>query len=404
MDFLKPEQIKTHGMSYQFAKKHSRMNVGIFLGNIDPHDGGGFVFQHEILKELQSVNKTSYHFTLLYRGKVVPRYSLNSLSIEPPFFFRLKSACKGLFKKHQSSYLDAVLFENKIDIVWFPTYQFEPVNVPYIFTVWDLQHRLQPFFPEVSLNGQFESRENLYNTALKRASFVLTGTDRGAHEISIFFQVHPDRIRRLPHPVPRIAALQPAPLHELFPGDIPKYLFYPAQFWPHKNHIVILEALLQLKKNGKIISLVLVGSDKGVLKSLSNKISEFGLSDQVYFLGFLSSEQIAALYKGAFALVYATLFGPENLPPLEAFAMGCPAIVSDVPGAREQYGHAAAYFDPLKSESLVEQIEKLMTNDAWRLELIASGFKRAAMYSANHYVKDILKILDEFSVYRRTWD
>jgi glycosyltransferase involved in cell wall biosynthesis len=381
------------------------MRIGVYLGNINPHDGGGFVFQHEILKGLQALDTAPHRFILFYRGTNAPMYNLQAVRIQRPQFFRLKSALKRSLRKTYLTYVNHLLNEYKIDLVWFPTYQFEPVDLPYIFTVWDLQHRLQPFFPEVSRNHQFESRENLYNSALKRASFVLTGTDRGAQEISIFFQVHPERIRKLPHPVPSIASLQPGSLSEILPIDIiGKYLFYPAQFWPHKNHIVILEALLQLKKKDIKVPLVLVGSDKGTVNYLKNKIADSGLTGQVYFLGFLSSELIAALYKHALALIYPTLFGPENLPPLEAFAMGCPAIVSEVPGSREQYGNAAAYFNPLSAASLTEQIEKLMKNELWRQELIANGYKKASGYSAHRYINDLIKIIDEFSLYRRTWE
>ena len=86
--------------------------------------------------------------------------------------------------------------------------------------------------------------------------------------------------------------------------------------------------------------LVLVGDDKGQAGHVASLVREMGLSDSVHQLGFVETEELVALYRGAHSLLYLS-FGPENLPPLEAYALGCPVVASDVPGAREQLGEAA---------------------------------------------------------------
>ena len=66
----------------------------------------------------------------------------------------------------------------------------------------------------------------------------------------------------------------------------------------------------------------------------SGRRAEFGLAGAVHILGYVSDEELIALYQHAHALLYLSRFGPENLPPLEAFALGCPAIVEDVCGCK----------------------------------------------------------------------
>ena len=80
------------------------------------------------------------------------------------------------------------------------------------------------------------------------------------------------------------------------------------------------------------------------------------MQKQIKILGFVKREELIALYENAMALVYATYFGPENLPPLEAFALGCPVIASSVPGSEEQIGDCALLFDPSDHSKLAEHI------------------------------------------------
>ena len=78
----------------------------------------------------------------------------------------------------------------QIDIVWFLEPARARVSVPYITTVWDLAHRSQPYFPEVSITGwDWEGREQAYRSVLPRASFILTGTCAGKSEIVHYYGV-----------------------------------------------------------------------------------------------------------------------------------------------------------------------------------------------------------------------
>ena len=182
----------------------------------------------------------------------------------------------------------------------------------YVFTVLDLQHRLQPWFPEVSAKGLWRRREEHYATAIRRASAVITGTESGKAEIVQFYQVPPERIKLIPHPTPRFALDAPKENNKemLTKYHIPEgYLFYPAQFWPHKNHVTLLLAVRILReKHDLILPVVFVGSDGGNLQHVRRVVDELGLSTQVYFLGFVPRQELVGLYRNALALTLATRF------------------------------------------------------------------------------------------------
>ena len=114
-------------------------------------------------------------------------------------------------------------------------------------------------------------------------------------------------------------------------------------------------------------------------------------------------EDLVALYRGAFALAYVTFFGPENLPPLEAFALGCPVIASDVSGAREQLGDAALFADPRNPAEIAATITTLHGNDSLRRTLVEQGRARAERWTAKEFVRGVFAALDEFEPVRRCW-
>jgi glycosyltransferase involved in cell wall biosynthesis len=149
--------------------------------------------------------------------------------------------------------------------------------------------------------------------------------------------------------------------------------------------------------------LVFVGSDKGNQEYVKSFASQFKPSLDVAFLGFVPLDDLIALYRGAFALTYVTFFGPENLPPLEAFALGCPVIASDVPGAREQLGDAALLVEPRQPAAIANAVKTLYDNEALRRELVAKGRARAEAWTAKEFVRGVFNAFDEFEPVRTCW-
>jgi len=101
--------------------------------------------------------------------------------------------------------------------------------------------------------------------------------------------------------------------------------------------------------------------------------------------------------------VYLSFFGPENLPPLEAFSVGCPVIASRVNGASEQLGDAALHVSSTNSDEIALAIKSLMDDLQQRQLLLARGFERAKKATSNDYVSQVFALLDEFEPIRRAW-
>ncbi len=394
------------------------MRVGVYIPQSSPYAGGSYSFQESILEELEKYNSNHEIYVFHYNEKKEIRISnLKYIQmIQPAKLSLIQRIILKLFKllkitkwrnkskKDLVTSLSSAVDIYNIELMWFLTPAFEDVSIPYIYTVWDLQHRLQPFFPEVSVTGwTWDGREELYSKVLPRATYILTGTEEGKREIMRFYNIDSERIKVLPLPTPSYCFKSSNNFISDFNNDKP-FLFYPAQFWPHKNHIGLLFALKILKEKYSLyFNLVLTGSDKGNLGYIESIIHELGLANAVNIYGFVDFDEIIKLYRSAFALVFPSFFGPDNLPPLEAFTLGCPVIAADVPGARDQLGDAALLVDARNEEEIAMAVKKLYENPKFRKELILKGKKRALKWTSENYIMSIQELIDQFSKYRRCW-
>jgi glycosyltransferase involved in cell wall biosynthesis len=400
------------------------MRIGVYLGDTNPEVGGGFTFQDEVLKALirQAKSSEQHEFFVIGSSSALEAYMQKLQAPSNLIYLELKHSShiaklvdwlkKGflpiarIVKWHGP--LDRLVKHNNISLVWFVAGGcFELIDSPYIATVWDLQHRLQPWFPEVSTNGIWAGRELQYQHFLKRASYVIVGTDAGSNEVELFYQVPKFRIRKLPHPTPSFATFpvdtNEALITEKY-GIEKNYIFYPAQFWPHKNHINLLQAIRLIRDIYRLeLTLVLVGADKGNKTYVQKTANDLGISHHVHFLGFVPQTDLWSLYKNAALMSYVSLCGPENLPPLEAFAVGCPVLAADVSGSLEQFGNAVLYCDPKQPQDIAEKIMHLYANSQLKETLVEAGKKRAAQWSPDDFVKGIFNLVDDFSKIRVNW-
>jgi glycosyltransferase involved in cell wall biosynthesis len=397
------------------------MRIGVYLGDISPRVGGGFTFQEDILEALIELHRCAQHSFVIYSNLAngpIPNLDPRRLRFECTHNGRLRK-----LQTWASVYFDGLAFlrsslgwknrferdlnKHAVEFVWFVTPAYYPIDTPYAYTIWDLQHRLQPWFPEFSSHGRWQFREKSYQQAIARAATILTPNSVGKEEVVRFYQVPPERVRTLPHPTPSFALLPPSDNDQAALGKyhIPaNFLFYPAQFWAHKNHISLIAAVKMLKEqDGIALPLVFVGADYGNLEYIKDSVHRWNMDDQVHFLGFVPREDLLMLYRNAVALTYVSFCGPENLPPLEAFALGCPVIASRVSGAAEQLGTAALLVNPGNVAEIAAAIKSVYRDGQLRQALITAGKQRANKFTAKDYVRELFDLFDEFETVRRCW-
>jgi glycosyltransferase involved in cell wall biosynthesis len=298
----------------------------------------------------------------------------------------------------------------QIDLVLYPAsmpLSFE-VGTPYVFAVHDLQHRLQPEFPEVSAGDEFANREYVFHNGVRDATIVLTDSEVGKEDVLNLYGdlIAPERVAVLPF-LPAVPETVTVDDRERVRREyrLPeRFLLYPAQMWPHKNHRRLVEAVAELKNSDGIdVELVFTGSRTGEIRqktfdALMARVRELGLERQVHYLGYVAGADMAALYGEALGLVMPTFFGPTNIPILEAWSLDCPVITSDIRGVREQAGDAALLADPRSVGAIAEAVRRLWFDEDLRKDLVArgrGGHARRALYGREDYATRLSAILDQ---------
>jgi glycosyltransferase involved in cell wall biosynthesis len=308
---------------------------------------------------------------------------------------------------HDDPALSRRLREPGLDLLLFsmPNALAVEVDLPAVMAIHDVQHRLQPHFPEYD-GGYWERTEYICRNAARRGTLILADSEVGRDDLLECYAscgLTPDRVLVLPFTIP--PSLRPAAVDEETARvrrryRLPeRYVFYPAQFWPHKNHARLVEALGVLERRmGRRVDLVLAGSSASELHASTlarvlTSAQRLGVQDQVHYLGYVDDDDMTGLYGGAAALVMPTFFGPTNIPPIEAWTLGRPVVAADVRGGREFCGDAAVLVSPGSPESIAEGILRVWDDDAEVRRLVAAGRARAAELSPARFRERLFDIL-----------
>jgi glycosyltransferase involved in cell wall biosynthesis len=249
-------------------------------------------------------------------------------------------------------------------------------KVPRITTVYDVQHHDLPgFFSPL----ERAYRRWAYDESARYADLVITTSAWSKGRLVALLGIEPERVEVVHMGVdPR--RFSPTSL----PGDpdvskthaLPaRFVLYPANLWPHKNHERLLEALAAA--GDKDVSLVLTGRAYGRLDRLLGRAGELGVSERVRHLGYVSSDAVPALYRLAQGLIFPSLYEGFGSPPVEAMACACPVAASSRGSLAEVCDGAVLELEPESVESIAAAIDALCGNRDLRRRLVEAGIRRA---------------------------
>lgn len=385
------------------------MNIAVVFEG-DLQSGGGYQQQLSSIKEIYKLGKYKFKVFVFTEenknsfekiGFDVVKVRKNAFSRIQDFVLRSELLLPLQYKFKLKNNFEKTLDKHGIDLVYFLSPSELSLNLishNYIMTVWDLCHRDHFEFPEVGFYRIYEWREILYTKSLPKAVAVICDSNYGKENIVRRYGVDEERVvvsPFLPSENMNFACMVDIKRKYEIIGD---YIYYPAQFWAHKNHVYIIDALKILHDQGQEVYAIFSGSDKGNLKNVLNYANLLGIGKFIKYIGFAPNEEIASLYKSALALVMPTYFGPTNIPPLEAFAVGCPVIYSDLRGLRDQVGDAALLCNLNESEDLAMHISLLIDDQEMKTSLIQKGFKKLEKIKAISLCEELVNIIEKYEV------
>ena len=285
-----------------------------------------------------------------------------------------------------------------LDVMFFPGVEIAPKNIPIpaVNTVHDIQHAHYPQF--------FSYRERFRRWRREKPSIF-----RADAVIAVSEHTRRSLLEAYALPMEKVVTVYSGVDYDYF-GEFSKqevarvrkkyrlpeiFIFYPARFWPHKNHTQLFAALRLLQtQHQNPVRLILCGEPRTAGVKLE---SHSGLTDQVQTLGYVPDADLRALLHAAAVLVFPSLYEGFGLPVLEAMAAGCPVACSNLTALPEIAEECALYFDPHDPEDIASSLQRLLTDETLRTELVQQGKNRARMFPWEKTARKTLQVLQAAS-------
>lgn len=256
-----------------------------------------------------------------------------------------------------------------------------PMPLPSVVMFHDMQER---FFPQFFTAAQLQERFFHYDWSLRMADAVLTVSDFTRDSCVAITRIPRRKIVRVHHAPDELPPPEQPADWPLAPGE--PFVFYPANFWDHKNHRGLVQALRHLRQRGRAIPCVCTGSRLGREEEWRRLVEDAGVGDLMHHLGHRRRAEISWLYQHARALVFPSLFEGFGIPVVEAMHAGCAVACSRTTSLPEVVGEAGRYFDPTDPAAIAEAIAELWDDERRRTELARRGRSRAEAFSATRLV------------------
>ena len=311
------------------------MTIGI-IGEFDRKGGGSYHQSKKIFKILSKFKDFKFKLLTINSKKQVLKitddkkifYEINFID-QLIFLFYSSKLIKSLLKKFNiKSRFEKFLTKNQIDLIFFlgcSRLSLFCNNIDYVTYIYEFHHLSRPDLPEYKGWSDFDFREELLDTNIKKSLSLIVDTQKKGRDLIKYYNCFEEKINVIPltTSITELGNKTEAQNSNEIVDYIKKnkeYFFYPAQYWSHKNHYYILQALQMLKKNHNLsVQFVFTGHKKNNFNFLVNKMNEFDLGNQITFFEYLNDEDIKNLYAKCKGVVMPSLVGYSSLPLYEAF-------------------------------------------------------------------------------------
>lgn len=376
------------------------LNYTLDMRTVTPHFPGIGRYVRNLGTHLVPKLRETESLTLLQNrdmaGKPLPFDSGNShvdtiYASASPFSLTQQWSVPRLLHAHQQAQRSKKLYHS--------SYYVMPYAVPYptVLTIYDMISMTHPATVSIQARTLFRFATAL---ALRASACVITISDATRRDLLTHFDVEPKSVITV-H-LAAEAAFHPRPVDEQRKVRNVRqlhdeYFLYLGSNKPHKNLVRLIDAYATLRAGSTGLPdplplLVIAGAwDKRYPEPVT-RTAAHGLGDSVRFLGPLHESELPALYSGATAFLYPSLYEGFGLPVLEAMACGTPVACSHSSSLPEVAGAAAYYFDAYDTGSIAQAMRALVADSTLRRTLADAGLHQAQRFSWKHTASETLDI------------
>mgnify|MGYP000075901770 CR=1 FL=1 len=255
-----------------------------------------------------------------------------------------------------------------------------------IYWIPDFQDK---YYPDFFSKEELENREHLKLQFIEKKVPLAFSSYNAAADFKKFYPNATNKTNVL-----RFASILPD-ITDVVLNDVNRkyningpYFISPNQFWSHKNHIIVIEAIDILVKRGMPVKLFFTGKEFNLQApeyavNLKMKVQRLGLDENILFLGFIERSEQLILMKHAVAVIQPSLFEGWSTVIEDTKALDGRMIVSDLPIHREQCTENTEFFHPNDAEQLADKIAALSTNTT---EIIKQEYNEYINAFANDFL------------------
>jgi hypothetical protein len=325
------------------------ISIGCFLSDVST--GGGHYLTKDFAKNILKLNNTDYKITLVTTTDTFNEYlkknNLNYIELQFNFiekfllrFWKIKLTRFFFNFWGINSPVENFAKKKKFDLLIFNSpsvYVLLCRKINFVASIWNTEIDDLKNFTEFNKKN-FNYQKNIINKIVKDSFKLLVFTNKNKEDLVERFNCLQDKIliQNLKPHFPNI--YENTKDKNFFKNEYKKlkldkgkkWIFYPAQFWSHKNHEYIINSIQEINKlEMSNINFVFCGRNKGYLTEIKNKIDEKNLGDRFKIFDYLDENKVIGLYLYSYALVIPTHVGRTTMPLMEGLFFNKKIFYSD---------------------------------------------------------------------------
>lgn len=354
------------------------MKVG-YLFTVNQHNGGVYQYSLSLLKSL-TLNESVSEITVYTRDKNFKFPGVNIIVIKYYNFLFFLSLILSLFSVYPK-----VLFK-KNELLISPTYS--PLlflsSCKFVFTLHDLQ---ELHYPENFSKVVLAWRNYIYRKLSKRTAYIITESNYVKTDIVNYLNFNSQKIIVAESPpIFDFNEVNEDLLREKY--EIKEdfdYIFFPAQFWKHKNHKRVINAFCKIVKKHRNTKLIITGKKSREYNNIKEQIGKLNLSESVLHLENIDQKHMPYFFKNSILTIAPTLHESISIPVFEAFYFNSPVCASGILAIKDQVSDAGLQFDPNSEKSIYKSLDAMISNEDLRKDFKLRGKKRLEFFSHERY-------------------
>lgn len=303
------------------------------------------------------------------------------------------------YLKYIKNTTKTTLRSRSVDVLFCPmsAVNYSEPGIPVLSLIYDLQHE---YYPQFFSDNEIETRKRFYDGICNEADYTVSISEFTRKTLIEKLSFAADKSEVIHISIQDRVKVDPIAkdtILEKFGLLNKKYAFFPANYWPHKNHRLLLLAFsILLKKNPELdIHLCLTGSLLQQDLLFAEMLEQMGLKNRVKHLGYVTEQEVTALMSGAHFMIFPSLFEGFGIPVAEAMVAGTPVLCSDNTSLPEVGGEAVIYFDPRRPIEIADKMYSIITNESLRSELIKKGFEQVKKFNGDSMIKQYHYLLEK---------